>query len=337
MREKKLLFLTLLLCVLAGTLCACGSLSGKGRELRMNVTLSDSSAWQVAANVFKERIEERTGGRYHVRIYSNEELSGGDVKKGVENLFSGAVDLDLHAVADMQSYEKRLAVVSMPWLFARGAESVDEILFNGPGKEYLFSLIRERGAEPLALGESGFRQLTNDRRSIAAPEDLAGLVIQAPAGGVQASLLEALDAQAVFPDRIGTLSVLQGGAADGQENTLDAIRSGRLYLVQRFLTLWNCSYDPICLSVSHKVWESLSEEDRLIFREAAEEACAAEVTACRTAWENTLSDIAASGVEITELTEGEIRAFRERAAVVYAQWRDVIGDELFAAFGYVFD
>lgn len=302
----------------------------------MNVTLSDSSAWQVAANVFKERVEERTRGRYRVRIYSDEQISNGDVKKGVENLFSGAVDLDLHAVADMQSYEKKLAVVSMPWLFAEGDASVDAILFDGPGKERLFSLIRARGAEPLALGESGFRQLTNDRRSISAPEDLAGLRIQVPAGGAQESLMQTLDAQTLFPDRIGTLAVLRGGAADGQENTLDAIRSGQLYLVQRFLTLWNCSYDPICLSVSEKVWKGLSEEERIIFREAAEEACAAEVTACRAARDNTLSDIAASGVEITELTAGEIGAFRERAAAVYGQWRDVIGDDLFAAFGYTF-
>ena len=335
MHMKKLLSCVLAACALTGMLCGCGRSSG-GRELRMNVTLSDSSVWQVAANVFRELVEERTEGRYRVRIYSGEQLSGGDVKKGVENLFSGACDLDLHALTDMQSAEAKLAVVSMPWLFANGDDSVDELLFNGAGKESLFALIRERGAQPLALGESGFRQLTNDARSVSAPEDLAGLRVQVPAGSVEESLFHALDAQTIPANGDGMFAALQNGIADGQENTLDAIRSGRLHLVQRFLTLWNCSYDPICLSVSQKVWDSLSETDQAIFREAAEEACAAEVTACRTARSETLDAIAASGVEVTELTQGEIQAFREQAASVYAQWRDVIGDDLFSVFGYAF-
>ena len=336
MHMKKLFSAALLIAVLAGTLCGCGAGGGKGRELRMNVTLSDNSVWQVAANVFKERIEERTEGRYRVRIYPNEQLAGGDVAQGVRNLFSGAVDVDLHAVADMGSYEKKLAVVSMPWLFDGGYDSVDALLFNGPGREALSALIRADGAEPLAFGESGFRQLTNDARSVSAPEDLAGLRVQAPSGSVEESIFQALDARIVSPDSAGTFAALQEGKADGQQNTLDAIRSGRLHLVQRFLTLWNCSYDPLCLSVSGKVWESLSEEDRIIFREAAEEACAAEITACRTARGDTLAEIAASGVEVLELTEGEIQAFRRRAAFVYEQWRDVIGDDLLSTFGYVF-
>ena len=31
---------------------------------------------------------------------------------------------------------------------------------------------------------------------------------------------------------------------------LDGILADRSYLVQRYLTLWNCAYDPLCLSAS---------------------------------------------------------------------------------------
>ena len=74
----------------------------------MNVTLSDSSVWQVAANVFKERIEERTEGRYRVRIYPNEQLSAlNDAVKGRADIVaSGGVHTmeDIVACKEMGLY-----------------------------------------------------------------------------------------------------------------------------------------------------------------------------------------------------------------------------------------
>ena len=41
-----------------------GSSSAKPVTLRMNVTTSEASVWQVAAKGFKKEVEEKTGGRY---------------------------------------------------------------------------------------------------------------------------------------------------------------------------------------------------------------------------------------------------------------------------------
>ena len=338
---KKLVLFALLVSLLLSGCGANGVLSGLGgrgsRELRMNVTASGDSVWQTAANTFKELVEERTEGRYKVRLYTDEQLSGGDIQKGVENLFTGETDLDLHSLADMQSYINRLAVVSMPWIFSGSLDRVDEILLNGPGKDAVFNLIRARGAEPLALGENGFRQLTNDVRSILSPVDCVQLRVGVPADSAQMTLFRTLGADPVAAqNRSGLFTALQEGTLDGEENAPDTIRSERFHLTQRFLTLWNCSYDPICLSVSAKVWENLSEEDQAIFRAAAEEACAAEILSCREAEAAALVDIASSGVEITHLTDEDMRAFRAQADGVYVAWRDIIGDDLFAVFGYSF-
>ena len=319
---KKFVSLSLALLMLAGTLAGCGSSgssgSGSGKsdkpvELKMNVTTGESSVWQVAANTFKELVEERTEGRYQINIYPNEQLSSGDMTKGVEMLFTGVTDLDIHSVMNMTGFEEKLSVMTMPWLFPNGYDDVDQYLLNGEGGEILKDLIRGKGAEPLAFGENGFRQITNNVRPISTPDDLKGLKIRIPSNNMYISLFKMLGA-----------------------DPYDTIRSGKLQEVQKYMTIWNYSYDAIALSASGKVWNSLSDEDKAIFTQAAQEACAKEVEESRKMDSEIIQQFKDEGMEITELTPDQIAAFQEKVAPIYDEYRDVIGDDTFAAFGYTF-
>ena len=109
---KKFLSMTMAALMTASLLTGCGSSAGastsgqtatgdKPVELKMNVTTSESSVWMVAANTFKEMVEEGTEGRYVVNIYPNEQLSSGDMVKGCEMLFTGVTDLDIHSAINV--------------------------------------------------------------------------------------------------------------------------------------------------------------------------------------------------------------------------------------------
>lgn len=332
---KKLLSLTLaLIMVLALSATA---FADDPIELNMNVTTGETSVWQVAANTFKELVEERTDGRYKINIYPNEQLSSGDMTKGVEMLFTGVTDLDIHSVMNMTTVEEKLSVMTMPWLFPNGYESVDEYLLNGEGGEALKDLIRAKGVEPLALGENGFRQITNNKHPILTPDDMKGLKIRIPSNNMYISLFKMLGADPTSMAFSEVFTALQQGTIDGQENPYDTIRSGAIQEVQKYMTIWNYSYDAIALSASGKVWESLSDEDKQIFTEAAQEACAKEVEESRKMDTEIVEQFKEEGLEIAELTPEQIAVFQEAVSPIYDEYRDIIGDDLFAAFGYTFD
>lgn len=348
---KKLFALVMACAMMAGVLSGCGdsgssggsgSAAGGGTsdkpiELNMNVTTSESSVWQVAANTFKELVEERTEGRYQINIFPNEQLSSGDMVKGCEMLFTGVTDLDIHSVMNMTGFEEKLTVMTMPWLFPNGYDSVDEILLNGEGGEVLMDLIRSKGAEPLALGENGFRQITNNVRPITTPDDLKGLKIRVPANNMYISLFKSLGADPTAMSFSEVFTSLQQNTIDGQENPYDTIRSGKIQEVQKYMTIWNYSYDAIALSASGKLWNSLSDEDKEIFSQAAKEACAKEVEESRKMDSEIIQEFKDAGLEITELTEDQVAAFQEAVAPIYDEYREVIGDDVFAAFGYTFE
>lgn len=309
------------LCALAvmGTLTGCGGT----KKLYLRVGAPEESVWLVAAETFRENLKARTDGRYNVVV-----VAGTD---------GGRTDVELESVAKLAERAEGLSIVSVPWLFPDGYNSVDSLLLSeGPGQESVFSLIRSTGAEPLALGENGFLQFTSDVRPISVPSDLEGLKLRVPFDGPASSLLNFLGAETTALNESAAFSLLQDAELDGQAATLDAIRSSRSYLVQRYLTLWNCAYDPICLSVSGDVWGRLSEEDKTAFRTAAQEACTAEIAAARAMYEDTLTEFRESGTEVTELDTAQIAAFRTMAGPAWTECREELGDEAFAVFGYYF-
>ncbi|MCD8350310.1 MAG: DctP family TRAP transporter solute-binding subunit [Planctomycetaceae bacterium] len=309
----------------------------RARELRMSVTTSETSVWMVAAREFKRIVEEKTEGRYKVSIYPNEQLSGGDMVKGVEQLFTGVTDLDIHSTINMTGFEPKLNVVNMPWIFPKGYESVDEIIYNGPGLKMITDLIEAKGAVVLGLGEVGFRQLTNNRRPVNTVEDMQQLKIRVPAIKMYVDSLKEFGADPTAMNFAEVFTALQQGTIDGQENPLDTIRSGKIQEVQKYCALWNWSYDPIALSVSTKTWRRLSDEDKAIFKEAGQAACKLQKETARTLDAQIVDEFKAAGVEFTTPDAEAIAGFKKAAGPVYASYRERVTDEVFAAFGYTFE
>ncbi|MDR2527445.1 MAG: DctP family TRAP transporter solute-binding subunit [Synergistaceae bacterium] len=312
-----------------------GYCAEKSVELRMNVTTSESSVWMVGANEFKRLVEEKTGGRYTISIFPNEQLSGGDLLKGVEMLFTGVTDVDIHSVINMTGFEPKLTVVTMPWLFPNGYQSVDELLFNGEGGKRIRALVEGKGARVLGMGENGFRQITNNVRPITSLADMRRLKIRTPPIAMYVDLFKLFGADPTVMSYSEVFTALQQGAIDGQENPLDTIRSGKLQEVQKYISIWNYSYDPTVLSVSGKVWATLSEGDKKIFEEAGVAAMKAQVEASRAKDVEIIKSFE-QYMRITRLTPEQIAEFQKAATPIYQQYKDKIGADLFEAFGYTF-
>jgi tripartite ATP-independent transporter DctP family solute receptor len=321
---------------LLAVLLVCGDVGyAATKELKMNVTTSESSVWMVGAREFKRLVEEKTEGRYTISIFPNEQLSGGDLVKGVEMLFTNVTDVDLHSAINMTGFEPKLTVVTMPWLFPNGYQSVDEILFNGEGGKRLRELIENKGAHVLGFGENGFRQITNNVRPIKSLGDMKQLKIRTPPIAMYLDLFKLFGADPTVMSYAEVFTALQQGTIDGQENPLDTIRSAKIQEVQKYISIWNYSYDPIALSLSKKTWAALSDEDKKIFEEAGKSAMKTQVEASR-ALDKDILESFKSAMEITELTPEQVAEFQQAALPIYEKYKDTIGLELFSAFGYTF-
>ncbi|MDR3048258.1 MAG: DctP family TRAP transporter solute-binding subunit [Elusimicrobiota bacterium] len=313
----------------------CGGKKGNVRDLKLSVTTSETSSWYYGAAEFKRMVEERTNGRFKISIYPNEQLASGDQTKTLEMLYQGINELDIHSAMIHNNVEPKLTACFMPWIFTKGYESVDQYVFNnGTGGQKIKELIAAKGAVPLALGENGFRQITNNKLAIHKPSDFKGMKFRVPSVTILVDLYKMLGADPVSMSFSEVFTALQQGTIDGQENPLGIISSSKLYEVQKFLTIANYSYDPIVLSASKKFWDSLSAEDQKIFQDAATEAMKAQVIETRKQDKELLQGLQDKGIKANSLTTAEIAAFQTQLAPLYKKYIDQYGAELFEAFGY---
>ena len=339
--KKILVMLAVLIVIGTLPLQAAGSQGGSGGkaiDLKLNITTNDASAWTEGARRFKALIEERSGGRYTVSIYPNEQLAAGD-QTGTLAMFyqdSGIIDIDVHSAMIHSGQIPELGICFMPWIFTEGNASVDRYLFadNAPGGKFIMDAIAKKGPVPLALGENGFRQFTNSKLALRTPEDFRNLKMRVPSVPVLSDLYRMLGTDPITMSMAEVFTALQNSTIDGQENPLDVINSYKLNEVQKFLTIGNYCYDPIVLAVSNKRWNSFSAADQQMFKQAAVEAMKYQVQYNRNAEKEVVTKMRAAGMQVNELSAAEIAAFQRTLAPLYSQYIARFGADAFAAFGY---
>jgi tripartite ATP-independent transporter DctP family solute receptor len=337
--KKILVMLAILSIIGIMPLMAAGGADGsKAIDLKLNVTTNDTSAWTEGARKFKSLIEERSQGRYIVSIYPNEQLAAGDQTGTMAMLYqdSGIIDIDIHSAMIHSNQVPELAVCFMPWIFSEGNASVDRYLFanNATGGKVIMDAIAKKGPVPLALGENGFRQFTNNKVALKTPADFRNLKLRVPSVPVLTDLFRMLGTDPTTMSMAEVFTALGNGTIDGQENPLDVINSYKLNEVQKFLTIGNYCYDPIVLCASNKRWNTFNDADKTMFRQAAVDAMKYEVDYNRNAEKEVITKMRAAGMQVNELTSSEIAALQSALVPLYQQYVSRLGSEIFAAFGY---
>ena len=99
------------------SMTACGSAGDKKVELHFTHTQSPGSISDLTAQEFKRLVEERSGGRIKVNIYSNCGLSGGDLTKAIELVQAGNIDIHSCAPPNIANYDKKFYSFWLPFLF----------------------------------------------------------------------------------------------------------------------------------------------------------------------------------------------------------------------------
>ncbi|MCE9683891.1 DctP family TRAP transporter solute-binding subunit [Halomonas alkalisoli] len=314
--------------VLATSLSA--SFSVQARELSVSTVLSDAFPWGQAAEKWAELVEERTEGRLTLRVYPNSQLVAGDQTREFSAMRSGLIDMAVGSTINWSPQVPELNLFSLPF-FMPDEAAVDAVT-GGEAGEMIFEAIESRGVVPLAWGENGFRQVSNSRGPISEPADLDGLKIRVVGSPLFQDTFNALGADPTQMSWTDAQPALTTGAVDGQENPLSVFDVARIDQVgQEYLTLWNYMNDPLIFAVNQRIWDSLDEEDREILRETAIEAGEWEIAMTREEESERLAAIQERGVQVTELTEEQHRAFVNATASVHDKWIPRIGKELVEA------
>ena len=346
---KKILAM-LLSVVMVLALCACGSQTAAPAEeapaaqtgseaaveynkisLTMTVNGTDTQIDTKVGQKFAELVSEATGGNVKIDVFPNDQLAGGNAAKGMEMLADGSVDIAAYATVTMGALDERLTIGITPWIFDDYTDARTTI--DETGLAYYADILADYNMTLLGSFHNGFRQLSNSKRAVLTPDDLAGLKIRTPGSAIYQNTFTALGASPSTLNWGEVFTALQQGTIDGQENGLSITNTSGVLEVQPYVTVWSYSYENDLLMFNTDVWNGLNEETQKVLREKALEACNWGRDVVEAEHETLIEEFRAKGIQVDVLTEDQVALFKEKVADVKSEFLAKFDESALAAFG----
>ncbi|WP_374834744.1 DctP family TRAP transporter solute-binding subunit [Paenochrobactrum pullorum] len=275
----------------------------------------------IAMKQFADEIAEKTNGRIAIDLQGGGAL-GGD-REVIESVQLGTVDMAVPSTSVVVNFSPDFAILDVPFLF-RDFDHAEAVLAGSVGEQLLASL-PEKGLVGLAFGGMGFRQLTNNTRPVTKPEDVEGMKIRTQQNEMHIAVWKELG---VLPTPMAIPEVytaLQQGVVDGQENPVGAIINNRFGEVQKYLSITDHAFTPLVLLISPTAFNALSDEDKLVFKTAAQNAMKRNRDEVEAVLVTGLDGLKAQGIEI--ITDVDKDAFRAKLDGLYAKFADQFGKD----------
>jgi len=276
---------------------------------------------------FEDLVEAGSNGKIDVQVFPSSQM--GPDREMIEGVQTGVLEMAIPPSSFFAGWDPAFAVIELPYMYA-SKDIAYEVLDGDAGAEML-ARVENQGLVGLGWLELGVRNVTNNVRPVATPEDLEGVKLRTMKVPAHVATFETLGANPT-PMNFGEVySALQQGVIDGQENPLAIITSQRFYEVQKYLSTTAHVFAVYMPVISKPFFEGLSAEHQKLVREsmAAARSYQAELVAAEDTAQ--LEEIRAAGVEVLELTAQQRQAFADKTESVRLQYREEVGTEAYDA------
>jgi tripartite ATP-independent transporter DctP family solute receptor len=262
----------LVLLGLAVAFAAWNSSDAAAVQMKINTISATGSPWHKAMIRFAEIVKERTNGAIEVLVYADGQL--GDISQTLTGMQMGTIDMGyfgLGSAVFLKAYAP-VSIIYVPYLF-KSKEEATRIL-NSP----IFLEMYERGAKESgvrifgAYGARSPRAIQTTKGPINKPEDLKGMKLRSPGMEIFLATFRALDMKPTSLPMTEIYMALQQGVVEGQDNGFDLAVPLKFHEVAKYWCATDHVYEVTGWFISEKVWSGLTEEQKRVFTQAAEEA-----------------------------------------------------------------
>jgi TRAP-type transport system periplasmic protein len=290
-------------------------------EYKMSTVVPPAFAWGKGGEIFANLVRERTQGRINIKQYPGASLVQGQQDREFSAMRQGVIDVLCGAPVNWTGTVRDFGVFTLPFMLpdhkAWDAATTEPAVVN----EY-FDMVRRAGAEPLAIGETGYRQISNRVRPVKTPDDLKGLKVRVVGSPMYGEIMSGMGANPTFMSWADAQPAMASGAIDSQENPLEVFLAAKIHtLGQKFVTKWNYSNDILLFAIANPIWQSWTTVDQKIVREAAQDAAKQQVGLVRKLFAEDVERVRALGVEVHVPTPTEIAAWQIATRRIYARWK----------------
>ncbi|MBU0465492.1 MAG: DctP family TRAP transporter solute-binding subunit [Proteobacteria bacterium] len=225
------------------------------------------------ATVFKSLVEAGTNGSVMVQTFPSGQL--GKDNDALQQVKAGVIQAGIHSVGGFASIYPLIGILDIPFAFPNISKTYE--VFDGPfGAKLAADINKKTGLHVLGFGDSGgFFHLTNSKRPIHTPADMAGIKIRTMGLDTHKAIITAMGGQPAAISWSEVYTALQTGVADGQMNPIPIIAFAKFQEVQKYLTLSGHIFAPYVWTMNADFWNSLTDSEKDVVSYAAQSAIVA--------------------------------------------------------------
>jgi tripartite ATP-independent transporter DctP family solute receptor len=295
----------------------------KERTLRFAFSLAKDHPLGTGAQKFADAVAQKSGGKIKVTLFPGAVL--GSDPQNLSAVRGGTLDFTSMATGLVASIDKQFMVFDLPFLFNSAQEAY--AIADGPVGTKMLNDLAANGVVGLGIWDLGFRNITNSKRPITKAEDVQGLKIRVIASPIFIDLFTTLGANPV-PMTFGEVyGALESRAIDGQDNPVGVIESAKFAEVQKYMSLTRHVYTGMPFLMSKKTWDSMSDAERKIIREAADEAKKEErkITLEKEAQS---VELLKKTMQVNEVSAAEVERLRQKVQPVTEKFSREVGESV---------
>lgn len=286
-------FKIILLTILFASIMSCKKADGT-KVLYLGHTLPQTHPVHKGILEFQKALEIKSKGTLKVKIFPDGQL--GSEREVLELLQIGSVAATKVSAATLSNFVPEYHVLGIPYLFRDKAHQFN-VLEGVIGKSIL-----EKGSKYWLRGlcyyDAGSRSFYTSNKAIRTPEDLKGLKIRVMNNQMAINMVNSMGGSAT-PLAYGELyTAIQQGVVDGAENNPPSFVSSNHYEISKYYTLDQHSSVPDVLLIGTKYWNKLSEEEKVLVQEAADESSQAQKVFWNESVEESMKVAKEHGVEV---------------------------------------
>lgn len=331
---KKVLALMVSIIFCLGLFAGCGG-SDKGSEDVITIKIASDETSDTpcseATEIFKEQVETNSGGKIKVEYFCDSAM--GDEREIAESVNMGNLEMGIISGCYLATYDPNWYVIDMPYVFD-DREAMYGYLDGEVGTILKDGLEEKSSIKALDFADGSFKILLNGSKEIKTVNDMKNMKFRSQESQMNMSIYKAWNSTAVPMGFSEIYTAVQQGTVDGVDTSPLYQRSGKFYEVGKYYTMTNHQALSMVSVINKDFFASLDEDMQKVITDASKEAYGvqernivqdAEEEACKVFDEN--------GGKRHDLTEAELKTFKDASKAVYEEYKNQIDSKLYDLLG----
>ncbi|MFA9377656.1 MAG: TRAP transporter substrate-binding protein [Lachnotalea sp.] len=269
-RKIMSLVMIMVMMITSTALTGCSGSSNETKTKVWNIAVIQTEDHPQTQAVIKmgEIFSELTDGRYRFEVYPNELL--GPQRETLEQVQYGIIEMAVIGNPNISSFVDGFLAFEMPYIFD-DEEHQKRFFEESDVVDDLFAETEQYNFKIVTQYTAGTRNMYSSK-PINSVADLKSMKIRTAESDTYAKMMDCFGGAATPMSMGEVFTAIQSGVVDGAENNEASYNNSKHYEIAPYYSYTKHLIVPDYLIINDDLYNSLSEEDKAAFNEAAKEA-----------------------------------------------------------------